>query len=149
MRTGDDALIFELLALADQQRVAFPTRFEVTEEGTRTWLHKGLLDVPGRMLFLVVDRFGHPSAISAFQPATVTADGGGRRRPRDEERAPGLMSTAMTALLAWAEELFRTDVDRAARLQRRRPRGRVLPAAGLRRPPSDALRARQDGAREI
>ena len=151
LHTGDDSLISSFSRWRIDNEFAFPTRFEVTEEGTRTWLRKGLLDVPGRMLFLVVDRFGHPVGHLGFANA---GDGGGRMEVDnvvrgDKERAPGLMTTAMTALLAWAEELFAPDVielhvfndnDRAVAYYRR------LGFADRRLVP---LRARQDGAREV
>src|SRR4051794_34603834 len=58
IHTGDDPLIERLAAWRCAHAAAFPTRFPVTVDGTRTWLRRNLLDVKDRLLFLVVDSHG-------------------------------------------------------------------------------------------
>jgi perosamine synthetase len=109
LHAADTRLIELLASWRSQSAFAFPTRFPVTHEGTATWLRRGLLDVPDRILFLVHDRFGHPVGHLGFASAdspdrslevdnVVRGDGGVQ---------PGLMGAALEGLLAWGEECFR------------------------------------------
>ena len=52
----------ELIAtLADWRKNAttFHNKFNVSVEGTKIWMRNLLLDVPGRILFLVLNRYGN------------------------------------------------------------------------------------------
>jgi perosamine synthetase len=100
----DDELIRQLGAWRSACRNAYPTRFPVTEAGTRRWLEKGVFDVPDRLLFLVLDRHGHRLGHLGFahclgEEATMEVDNVVRGVPG---RAPGIMAEAMCVLLHWA-----------------------------------------------
>ena len=109
LHATDTRLIERLAAWRAESAFAFPTRFPVTLEGTATWLRRGLLDVPDRILFLVQDRFGHPVGHLGF----ASADSPDRSLEVDNvvrgeaDVQPGLMGAALRALLAWGEECFR------------------------------------------
>ena len=103
----DRALIATLSRWRSENAFAFPTRFPVTEDGTRHWLEAGLLDVSDRILFLVCDRHGHPVGHLGF--ASAAAEDGSMEVDnvvRGEAGSPGLMSAALHGLIAWVEEMF-------------------------------------------
>jgi perosamine synthetase len=109
LHAQDERLIRTLARWREESAFAFPTQFPVTHAGTATWLRRGLLDVPDRILFLVQDRFGHTvghlgfaSAFSADRSLEVD------NVVRGEQGAqPGLMGAALEGLLAWGEDCFR------------------------------------------
>lgn len=106
LHRSDEALIRDLAAWRDAHQEAFPARFTVTVEGTSAWLRSGLLDVPGRILFIVVDaygdRIGHVGlAASSTSAGEVEVDNVVRGATGVH---PGIMSLALRALLDWAEE---------------------------------------------
>jgi perosamine synthetase len=108
LHTDDDALIARLSRWRSKNAFAFPTRFPVTDEGTRRWLRNALLDVDDRILFLVCERHGHPVGHLGFA-AAATGDGSMEvdnvvRGERGVQ--PGLMSAALAGLVDWAEEMF-------------------------------------------
>ena len=109
LHARDERLIADLARWREQSSFAFPTQFPVTHAGTATWLRRGLLDVPGRILFLVQDRFGHTVGHLGF----ASAESSDRSLEVDNvvrgEKAvqPGLMGAALEGLLAWGEECFR------------------------------------------
>jgi perosamine synthetase len=109
LHAGDERLIGLLGSWRDESAFAFPTQFPVTRDGTATWLRRGLLDVPDRILFLVQDRFGHTVGHLGF----AAADNPDRSLEVDNvvrgEKAvqPGLMGVALEGLLAWGEDCFR------------------------------------------
>jgi perosamine synthetase len=97
--------------LADWRKAnasAFPTQFPVTLEGTSNWLRSKILDVPGRILFFVLDQHGHPLGHLGFANCLNEA----REMEIDNVvrgvfgRCPGIMSEALQVLLDWAEEMF-------------------------------------------
>lgn len=57
---NDDALIHNMAKWRDTNPQAFPSRFNVTFEGTKRWIREQVLDNPGRMLWIVVDPYGIP-----------------------------------------------------------------------------------------
>jgi len=59
LHADDAAAIEQFSAWRRENADCFPTQFPVTDAGTRTWLRSRLLDVPDRLLFFVVDRFGN------------------------------------------------------------------------------------------
>ncbi len=84
----------------------YPTQFPVTFEGTRGWLRSRLLDVPDRILFLIVDKGGSPIGHVGFASA-LNDEGlmeldnllrGTMRGHRDIARL------AVEALLTWAQD---------------------------------------------
>lgn len=66
---SDDVMI-ELLAKWRREAVEMHNLFEVTFEGTKKWFRELVLDVPDRVLFLVLDgsgrRIGHMGFADAF-----------------------------------------------------------------------------------
>ncbi len=57
---ANDHLLIETLARWREDHAhVYPTQFPVTIDGTKSWLVDRLLNVPDRMLFLVVDPNGH------------------------------------------------------------------------------------------
>lgn len=108
LHADDRRLIATLSRWREQNSFAFPTRFPVSDEGTARWLRTGVLNVEDRMLFLVCDRHGRPVGHLGYAGALA-----GDRQMEidnvvrgDKDTQPGLMSAAMKALVAWAEEMF-------------------------------------------
>ncbi len=108
----------------------FPSQFPVTQEGTHRWLVKGLLQAADRILFWVKTADGAPVGHVGlfrfdFERRSAEAD----NIIRGEEGVqPGLIQTAMAALLDWAFGTLdceattlrvMADNDRAIRLYRR------------------------------
>jgi len=101
----DDGMI-ALLAKWRQEAVELHDQFEVTFESTKKWLREFVLDVPDRILFLVLDKHGQRIGHIGFAHVL------------NEERlmeidlvvrgvrgvAPGIMSLAATALFGWANQ---------------------------------------------
>lgn len=101
---GDDQLIGQLSAWRTASSFAYPTRFTVTEAGTRRWLEQGVLAVEDRLLFLVLDRHGHRVGHLGFAnclnaDAIMEIDNVVRGVPG---LAPGLMAEAMRVLVEYA-----------------------------------------------
>lgn len=109
LHDGDDALIAKFADWREANSSAFPSRFPVTHAGTASWLRSKVLDVDDRLLFLLTDRRGYPIGHMGFANAvndamSLEVDNVVRGVPGAE---PGLMGEAMTAMLDWAEEMFR------------------------------------------
>jgi len=104
----DDDETIALFGKWREEAVTFHNKFPVTFEGTRRWTRKLLLDVPDRILFLVLDQFGHPIGHMGFANA-LNEDGWmefdnvvrGVQKVR-----PGIMAKATQAILEWAESVF-------------------------------------------
>jgi perosamine synthetase len=114
LHAEDERLIGMFAKWRDENQFAFPTRFPVTLDGTRRWLRERLLDVPQRMLFLVLDRHGYPvghlGLVANHQDdGTLEIDNVVRGVP---QKQLGLMSAAMQTMIDWAEEqLLATRID--------------------------------------
>ncbi len=106
LHTGDTALIETFSQWRRENAFAFPTQFPVTDAGTAAWLRSRLLDVPDRLLFLVLDKFGRPVGHLGY--ANCLNAGGEMEIDNvvrgDKSGRPGIMSEAMEVLLDWAEE---------------------------------------------
>lgn len=104
LHLDDDELIRQFAAWRAAHAAAYPTRFPVTEAGTRRWLERGVLGVADRLLFLVLDRHGHRVGHLGF--ANCANDGAIMEIDNVVRgvsgRAPGLMAEAMHELLRWA-----------------------------------------------
>jgi len=104
LHADDDVLIRLLAQWRAENEFAYPTRFPVTEGGTKSWLRTHLLDVEDRILFLVLERHGRPMGHLGFascfnDECSMEIDNvvrGMKESPR------GLMASAMRALLTWA-----------------------------------------------
>ncbi len=94
-----------------ENEFAFPTRFRITEEGTAAWLRAQLLDVPDRILFFVLDRFGEPLGhLGLWQPPDddrlIMIDNVVRGV---KDRCAGIMGEALRTMLSWTEEMLRPN----------------------------------------
>jgi perosamine synthetase len=91
---------------------AYPTRFPVTEEGTRKWVRAQLLEREDRILFLVVDRtgrwIGHLGFSNCFnEDGEMEVDNVVRGVAGVE---PGIMGEAMDVLLRWGRTQIGAEV---------------------------------------
>ncbi len=106
LHATDDGLIAKLAQWRAENAFAYPTQFPVTIAGTTSWLRSKLLDVEDRILFLVLDRYGNPIGHLGF--ANAINDEGEMEIDNVVRGVkgvqPGIMSSAMEALLNWAEE---------------------------------------------
>lgn len=108
LHTSDELLI-TLLAKWRAEATTFHNKFNVTFESTERWLRKLLLDVPDRILFLVLNRYGHPIGHMGFANAM---NNDGLMEFDNVIRGvlacdPGLMGLATKALLIWADNTFK------------------------------------------
>lgn len=99
-----------LLKLADWRRsaITFHNKFNVTYESTKLWLRNLLLDIPDRILFLVLDEFGTPIGHMGFanslnEDGLMEFDNVIRGVPSVN---PGIMGSATITLLNWASASF-------------------------------------------
>jgi hypothetical protein len=102
----DDGQTIERLAKWREHATTFHSKFKVTFEGTRSWLRSLLLDVPDRILFLVLNRHGssvgHLGFANALNDASlIELDNVVRGVPAAE---PGIMSVSTLALMNWARQ---------------------------------------------
>lgn len=105
LHLSDEELIQKLSDWRDENNFAYPTQFKVTFEGTKNWLKDKLLDIDGRILFLVYDQnntlighmgFNNCSNDQAYMEIDNVVRG-------VNQQAPGLMTDGMKALLDWAQ----------------------------------------------
>lgn len=107
LHAEDDATI-DTLARFRAGVTTFPGTFRVTHAGTKRWLRSGLLDVPDRILFLVLDPVGQILGHLGF----AHADNPDRRMEIDNVirgvfgTRPGIMADAMRLLIDWANASF-------------------------------------------
>lgn len=106
LHTTDEGLIEQFALWRSENAFAYPSQFPVTIQGTKDWLRSRLLDVQDRLLFLVLDRYGKPIGHLGFanamnEVAEIEVDNILRGV---KNVAPGIMSSAMKALLNWIEE---------------------------------------------
>jgi perosamine synthetase len=110
----DDAPTIELLGRWRTAHMSVhPTQFTVTAEGTGRWLADGVLDHPDRIVFLVAGALGRPIGQLGFS-LTPTPEARAILGTDDalelgfvirgEPAAPGLMTHAARAALAWCRE---------------------------------------------
>ena len=105
----NDAILIDLLAQWRREATTFHNKFNVTFESTQRWLRKLLLDVPDRILFLVLNQAGHPIGHMGFANALndqclMEFDNVIRGVPGQDA---GLMSLATKATLIWANDHFK------------------------------------------
>lgn len=107
----DDKLI-SLLAKWRSDATTFHNKFNVTFASTERWLRKLLLDIPDRILFLVLNEHGNPIGHMGFANALngdcVMEFDNVIRGVHGQDY--GLMSVAVRSLLGWATETFKPQV---------------------------------------
>ena len=105
---AEDDHAIEILSRFRAGVTTFPGTFRVTHSGTKRWLRAGLLDVPDRILFFVLDRAGRTVGHLGF----AHADNPERQMELDNvirgvpDVEPGLMSAATERLISWAVTSF-------------------------------------------
>ena len=108
LHADDDVTITMMSNWRRRHFDAYPTQFPVTEAGTKSWLRAKVLEVPDRMLFLVLDKMGRPVGHMGF--ASCDNDAGEMEADnivRGEDSAPkGIMSAAMEAMFDWAHKII-------------------------------------------
>ena len=105
---SNDKVIIELFAKWRVGATTFHSKFNVTFESTKRWLRNLLLDVPDRILFLVLNCQGYPVGHMGFanvinEECSMEIDNVIRGELNQDA---GLMSVAMTALVNWAHDNF-------------------------------------------
>jgi perosamine synthetase len=108
LHTGDPEGIARFSKWRRENVSAYTARFPVTDEGTARWLQQRVLDVPQRMLFLVLDPLGRPVGHLGFAnglelSGALEVDNVVRG---EKQGNPGIMAAAMRALIKWGWEEF-------------------------------------------
>jgi perosamine synthetase len=102
----DDYSIQLLKVWRETNQFAYPTRFQVTIEGTKQWLEKGVLLNDDRILFWVVntnfEKLGHIGVVKVLNKNQLEID----NVLRGVSGVPGLMAKAMNTLEVLVEEEF-------------------------------------------
>lgn len=107
----NDEILIAMLAKWRAEATTFHNKFNVTLESTKRWLRKLLLDVPDRILFLVLNRYGQPIGHMGFASALnnecmMEFDNVIRGVPKQDA---GLMGVATKAILNWANNTFQPE----------------------------------------
>ena len=108
MHRRDPDTIGLLARWRSENESAYTARFPVTQEGTARWLKERLLDVPDRVLFLVLDAVGRPVGHLGFANGLGLEDAleVDNVIRGDKGAQPGLMGAAMQALVKWGRDEF-------------------------------------------
>lgn len=92
----------------EENEFAYPSRFEVTEAGTRRWMEFGVVNNPSRILFLILNQallpVGHLGVLRTESDEFMLEVDNVLRGVKGD--TPGLMANAMRALEEWAELEF-------------------------------------------
>lgn len=106
-KSVDDKKVIALLAnWRGQVQAWFPSQFTVTKEGTKTWLQKGVIENPDRLLFMIEvddEYIGHVGLYRFdFDNKTVDID----NIVRGVNKYPGIMFSAIKTMMQWAREVL-------------------------------------------
>jgi perosamine synthetase len=108
LHSDDSVLISTLSVWRRENMFAFPSQFPVTDGGTSVWLRSRLLDVPDRLLFLVLEKHGRPVGhlgyANCLNDRCEMEIDNVLRGVKGEY--PDIMSEAMRTVLKWAEEVI-------------------------------------------
>jgi RimJ/RimL family protein N-acetyltransferase len=104
---NDRQLIADLTTWRSINNWAYPTQFQPTFDSTASWLRGQVLDAADRIMFLVCDRptgtvLGHIGFAEAVDEGKSVKLDNCMRGVRTGY--PGIMSSAMRALMLWAED---------------------------------------------
>jgi len=108
LHLGDAQLVTELAQWRNAAAFAYPTRFPVTDEGTRRWMKDGVLDKADRLLFLIYDEFGRLAGHAGFANAIndeCLLELDNILRGNSSAR-PGIMKEAVLSLQEWARTVL-------------------------------------------
>jgi perosamine synthetase len=101
-----DSNVQLIKAWREANQFAYPTRFNVTLEGTRSWLENAVYGNDLRMLFWITDssfaKFGHIGVLISKDGTSIEVD----NVLRGESGNPGLVSSAMRVLENMVQEEF-------------------------------------------
>ncbi len=108
----DTELIVKLATWREENSFAYPTQFPVTFPGTKSWLQNQVLDNEGRILFLVLDKYGNAVGHLGFancinNKLEMEIDNVVRGIGKVE---PGIMANAMKAIMDWAQEIISPEI---------------------------------------
>jgi RimJ/RimL family protein N-acetyltransferase len=110
LHSNDEVLIASLTKWR-QDAKTFHNKFNVTAESTSIWLRELLLDVPDRILFLVVNShdkpIGHMGFANVLNDDHLMEFDNVIRGIKGQDQ--GLMSVATKSLLKWANETFKPN----------------------------------------
>ena len=106
----NDERIAKLSVWREKHKNTFPTRFPITESGTRKWVEFGVLGNDQRILFWIVDLnlkvWGHLGVVYHAKDDIFEVD----NVLRGEDGSPGLMHDAMIKLMAIVESEFSSEI---------------------------------------
>lgn len=107
----DNSVISLFSNWRDEHQYAYPTRFEITDEGTARWLEAAVISNPNRILFLILNQalmpVGHIGLLKkSGDDFSVEVDNVLRGEKSD---TPGMMTASMGALETWAEKELSID----------------------------------------
>lgn len=97
----DDSIIELLREWRSKNQNAYPSRFYVSFDGTRTWANNAVVNNPNRLLFFVYDRLFRPIGhlgLLLLKDGSLEID----NVLRGEDRELGIMSAALKTLEDWA-----------------------------------------------
>lgn len=106
----NDFACWELLSdWRDRHQYAYPSRFQISPEGTGKWLANAVLENDSRILFWIRDLqlkpLGHIGLVYSELDSSFEVD----NVLRGEKSVKGIMGAAMRALERWAEEEFSAE----------------------------------------
>jgi perosamine synthetase len=107
LHAADERLHGRLAQWRRENAFAYPGHAPVADGWAAAWLRAEMLDDPRRILFLVLDRFGHTVGhvgLAAGEDLDLEVTDVVRG---EKTVQPGLMSAAVAGLIAWAEDCFR------------------------------------------
>lgn len=111
MHLNDDELLSKLSYWRNRNVKAYPTQFQATLESTRKWFKERLLEVPDRILFLVVDNTGKIIGHIGFNGCInkeflFEIDNVVRGLPGISK---GLFSKAINSLIEWSRKTINVE----------------------------------------
>lgn len=107
----DNKLVLKLADWRKAASYAFPTRFQVTFEGTLRWMKSGVLDKEDRILFLIYDELntliGHVGFANGYHEKNLIEIDNILRGENIGRK--GIMQEALNAMINWANTVLFVD----------------------------------------
>lgn len=110
LHLDDNELIEKLTTWRNENKTVYPSQFVATTKSTKDWMLQRLLDVPDRILFLIVNKHGKVIGHIGFANALADLNNDLCSLEIDnvvrgvKEESKGIMAAAMNSLIAWADE---------------------------------------------